>query len=244
MAKLRLGGQLTGVAVPELGYIETINGHNLLVHTSDIDISWEDAPDDRERAESELLAWLDTRLLAMSLTTGLPASYVEGRWTEFTPADGRTRVGGSFGFAYSVSYQSAKQLGGYESLAGLIESDDDLRKAVDRYRRAMALTGNDDDAVMALAYLGAEGLVALLAGTGGRGRWPPAAQAVGMTPDDLTQLWASTQFGRHDEARRRDAADILTSMGRPPLSANEVCQRYREFVRAFIRTRHGVEISP
>jgi hypothetical protein len=221
-------------------YAVSIESIRFELNEREFTVEWTSAPRDRDRAEGELMQWVDDRLLAMTLRTGRPASVEWAGASEFDPGDGRSRHKSELRAGFWQVAEMPKHIDQYELEAAAIAADPALRTATPRYRRVQALLGVDDELALAAIQVCAEGLAAEVTGSGSN--WHGLARRHGLTVAEIRQLNASCQFGRHDQSVQASARATLDSLGVPALNAAECSQVLRRLIASYLQERHRIAL--
>jgi hypothetical protein len=202
--------------------------------TWEVAVRWPKAPSEEREDVLALEAWFDAYLLASSIAVG-SASRV--RWTgiqKYNP-DGTWRVGKSLTASWAYSRRELDRFDAYNSLADGIRHISEVSDAAEDLRHAMALLSEGLSAAAAAAYIAVERLVVpqqLL-------DWGDFGERLGhagssKTADDLTQLWASFQFFRHDPARTKKARERLAEIDRGALDYGRCCWLAAEVLEDYV----------
>lgn len=241
---LELHGRLTGGAVRKQGpYRAIIDDMVVTVDGDAVSVTLVGAPDDSAVTEAALGSRFDALLLAQTMRTGVSSTV---HWTGMTTHDQRrTRVraqvtirGPRFVFRHGA------RLGHYAVLAGAISRDVVVREASQHLRAATVLF-QETESITSLGetYLAVATLVVEHSGGEAQPDWRAFGDEfsrVGQpfNGDDLEQLYASCQWGRH---HLQDKASVtLGRLVRPQLNEYECLKLAAELVAAFaIARRNG-----
>jgi hypothetical protein len=116
-----------------------------------------------------------------------------------------------------------------------VTSREEVRVAINHFRRAILAWGGDMRETMSRLYLASEVLALDLTGDSAQSDWGTLAQQVGMTSTEGLQLYCSLQFGRHMKATR--ALDKLADLGVEQLNPAECLDKTRRLILAYIAHR-------
>jgi hypothetical protein len=238
---IELHGRVTGGAVRHTGaYRSEFPDHVVTITAETVSVLWRNAPDDSGATTDALKAWFDALMLAQTLRTGKRSTV---HWTGRTVYDAG-RAGGAAWFAVGgpmFVFRHPARLGRYARLAESIERHPLIREASEHVRGAVILF-EETEFITSLgeSYLAVATLVAAHSGDEQPADWRSfgvALSAVGQPfdADDLEQLYASCQWGRH--YLQNKATKTLLRLGRPQLNEHDCMKRAAEVVTAFADAR-------
>jgi hypothetical protein len=236
---MEIGGRLGGGAA-KVGTYDYISGDMKVSVVDDrVSVTWIGCPDGSDETEKALQEWFDAELAAQVLATGVPSSV---HWTGRTLFENGEQVGLRLTMTNPFGYvrDHPQQLSVYSSAADAIRRYPEVALAVEHFRATARLMRGSEDIALGEAYLTVALLVAEIKGDERQSDWRAFGEALraaceAVDGDDLEQLYASCQWGRHH--RQSVATKTLTRIGRPKLSWYESCWRAAEIIEAYVRAK-------
>lgn len=232
--------RLTGGAVRKQGPYRTILDDMVMSVDGDaVSVTLVGAPDDSDVTEAALRSRFDALLLAQTLRTGVSSTV---RWTGRTTHEhGRTRVSAAWTIRSQFVFRHGARLGHYSVLASAISRDAVVSEA-SRHVRAATILFQETESITCLGetYLAVATLVVEHSGGETQSDWRGLGDGLsrGGQPfdgNDLEQLYASCQWGRHHLHGR--ASGTLGRLMRPQLNEYDCLKLAAELVAAFAIAR-------
>lgn len=244
---LTIHGRLAGAAArpAPYGYDDGVRFVDVAIPPdggeSRVDLRWEGISGDVDEAERQLKGWFSAELAACALTTGV-ASGVHWTGRTIKKDDGTTLVGATLASSLRSIREHPAPLGTYTPLADAIRAQPETAEAARHWHIAARLMEDGDDIALGEAYLAVEGLVIHKSGDETLKSWAAFGDALSaagrpFAGDDLRQLYASCQWGRHSQQTR--AVDTLKAIGRPKLEWWDACVTAAKVVEAYARARQS-----
>lgn len=236
---MKIEGRLEGGAAKVGAYDYTEGDHVVAVDEERVSVTWLGCPDDSDETERALQEWFERLLDAQVLTTAVPSSVHWTGRTVFENGKSRLRVTSTHPFGFIRDQPT--QLSAYAAMADAIRIHPEVREAARHFRATARLIREGEDIAPGEAYLTVATLVVAVEGDERQADWRAFGNrlhAAGepFDSDDLEQVYASAQWGRHH--LQSIASKTLTRLGRKRLTWYETCWRAAEVLEAYVLAKN------